>query len=57
MNKEAKDPNFELTTGHAEGIAAHYTRKEQALNMRQSEDDQTVIPTSYNEWADHLGRR
>ena len=57
MYKEAKDPNFELATGRAEGIAAHYTRKEQALNLRLAEEDQSIIPADHSEWADHLSRR
>ena len=33
MYREHKDPNFELAIGRAEGIAAHYARKEEALNQ------------------------
>ena len=57
MYKQDNDPNFELATGRAEGIAAHYTRKERALNNRLSDEDQTNIPTEVHEWADILCRR
>jgi len=57
MYREHKDPNFELAIGRAEGIAAHYARKEEALNQRQSEEDQDNIPKTQNEWAESLGRR
>ena len=57
MYKQDKDPNFELATGRAEGIAAHYSRKETALNIRLSEDDQVNIPDTVEEWAELLCRR
>ena len=57
MYKEDKDPNIDLAIGRAEGIAAHYTRKETILNARQSEEDQVNIPDTPEEWADILGRR
>ena len=57
MYKEDKDPNIELAIGRAEGIAAHYTRKETTLNARLSEEDQANVPDSPSEWADILGRR
>ena len=57
MYREDRDPNFELATGRAKGIAAHYSRKEQALNARLDEDDQVNIPQSLSDWADQLGRR
>ena len=57
MYKQENDPNFELATGRAEGIAAHYNRKEVALNIRQTEEDQQNIPTETEEWAEILCRR
>ena len=57
MYKQDKDPNFELATGRAEGIAAHYTRKEVALNERQTDEDQKNIPTEVEDWAEMLCRR
>ena len=57
MYKQDKDPNFELATGRAEGIASHYNRKEMALNISLSEDDQTNIPDTVDEWAEMLCRR
>ena len=57
MYKQDRDPDFDLATGRAEGIADHYTRKETALNIRLSEEDQVNIPTEINEWAEMLCRR
>ena len=57
MYREHKDPHFELAIGRAEGIAAHYTRKEQALNKRLADEDQTNILQDLAERADSLGRR
>ena len=57
MYTQDNDHNFEMATGRAEGIAAHYSRKEEILNTRISEEDQTNIPTELNEWAEMLSRR
>jgi len=57
MYREANDPNFELATGRAEGIAAYYTRKEHTLNIRLAEEDQQFVPQTEDEWADQLARR
>jgi len=57
MYKEDNDPNIELALGRADGIAAHYTRKEVQLNRRIKEEDEANIPKSFDEWADVLSRR
>ena len=57
MYKQDNDPNIDLAVGRATGIAEHYTRKEELLNIRLPEEDQPNIPTEVNEWADILCRR
>lgn len=57
MYKEDGDPNFELAKARAEGIAAHYTRKEEILTRRMAEEDFKLLPETPSEWAEHLARR